>query len=95
MLKIPCAVTTHVYKIVMPGSRSSSQVTHGEWIDSKGNSTREGRGGVDVFVFTKSGIDLSICERDEDDGSEMDNLSNMFVPYMGRGTRGRGRGPYL
>ena len=45
---------------------------------------------VDVFVFIKSGVDLSISEKDEDDGSEMDNISNMFVPYMGRG-----RGPSL
>ena len=64
----------------------------------RGEGGGRGRGGSkdprarDSSVFTKSGVDMSISERD-DDGNEINNLSKIF-PSMGRG-RGRGRGAYM
>ena len=46
----------------------------------------------DSSVFAKSGVDMSISERD-DDKKEINNLSKIFSS-MGRG-RGRGRGAYM
>jgi RNA recognition motif-containing protein len=67
---------------------------------SEGRSAREGGKGPskvpkearskDASVFTKSGVDMSISEKDP---SAENNLSRIF-PSMGRG-RGRGRGAYM
>ena len=47
----------------------------------------------DASVFTKSGVDMSISEKDDDAAAGEGNLSRIF-PSMGRG-RGRGRGAYM
>ncbi len=63
----------------------------GEKRFSKSGGTKEPRS-RDASVFTKSGVDMSISERDDKSSGEK-NLSKIF-PSMGRG-RGRGRGAYM
>jgi len=64
--------------------------------NSNGNSKSKSDGGDkpvrsrDASVFTKSGVDMSISEKNDDGDA---TLSKIF-PSMGRG-RGRGRGAYM